>query len=70
MKSKWISRKLFVAIAGVVAIAIAIAKGDPEIEGQLTEQMSTFIDAAWKIIAIYLGSQGAVDLVDKIKNGG
>lgn len=60
--SKWISRKLFVALVGIVAIVYGIHSGDPEAEAAVSEKGMLMADAAVTLIGIvYMLVQGAID---------
>ena len=77
MKSKWISRKLFVAILSLAAIVFTIHTNTPELEGDIIGQGSTMIDLLMTlgqgIIAalvgcVYVWRQSKVDEAE-VKNG-
>lgn len=60
--SKWISRKLLVALVSVGAIVWGIHKGDPAVEGQIVDKGALVADAAITLITMaYLVMQGLVD---------
>ena len=66
MKSKWISRKLLVAIVTTVAIAFGIFKGSPEAEAEVVTKGTELADALMALAtaipgAVYIFAQGKVD---------
>lgn len=60
--SKWISRKLFVAIVAVVAIVWGIKTGDPAVEGEIIEKGTLITESAIALISmVYIVVQGWAD---------
>ena len=69
MKSKWFSRKLFVAILSLAAIVFVTWTNKPEIEGEIIEQGTGLIDLAIALLGgMYVLGQSIVN-AQKIKNG-
>lgn len=63
---KWNSRKLFVAIITLVAIAWGIHKGDPQTEADIINQGSDVTDLLIAGIGgVYILAQGIVDAFKK-----
>lgn len=62
---KWISRKLFVALVAIVAIAMSIHKGDPALEQQVIDKGTLIVDSLLALIgAVYIIVQGLIDKKD------
>lgn len=66
MKSKWVSRKLLMAIVATVAIVFGIQKGSPEAEAEVVAKGTSLVDALMALAAavpgaIYVFAQGKVD---------
>jgi len=65
---KWLSRKLLVAVVSVVAIAMGIAKGDPDVEVGVQQQGELVVTAAITLVSVvYMVMQGLADKKDDTK---
>jgi len=69
MKSKWFSRKLFVAILSLVAIMFVTWTNKPEMEGEIIDKGTGLIDLAIALLGgMYVLGQSIVN-AQKVKNG-
>ena len=61
MMSRWLSRK-FIATVAAAAVAVAVNLGVPE------ETAARISETLIWILGIYVGAEGAADIVTRLKN--
>ena len=77
MKSKWLSRKLWMSVITIIVLNLTAYLGKPELEEQLITQSAIILDAILEMVqllgsaavaAVYVVSEARIDTA-KVKNG-
>ena len=77
MKSKWLSRKLWMSVITIIVLNLTAYLGKPELEEQLITQSAIIFDAILEMVqllgsaavaTVYVVSEARIDTA-KVKNG-